>query len=38
MGTILASSQLAMVWYQWVCILLLIVILVGYFVWKKTQG
>ena len=38
MGTILASSLLAATTtFQWICIGLLIVVVVGYFVWKSKQ-
>ena len=37
MGTILADALLGVTGFQWVCIILLIVVLVGYFVWKKKQ-
>lgn len=38
MDTILANSLLALTTFQVICIVLLIVVVVGYFVWKKTQG
>jgi hypothetical protein len=37
MGTTLAEAVLAFLWYQWVCVILLIVVIVFYFVWKKKQ-
>jgi len=37
MGTILANSLLALSAFQWICIVVLVVVLVVYFVWKKKQ-